>query len=249
MSNNFQGNRAPRQLTILDDFRMRLVGPVANGGERPSNFSVKVVKNRPVLEVRTNVPNDKNYGRITADLDPISFETFLGWLETIGDKEPGHKDALKVSDYPFTQQGRSKELKLQSTVIVGKENDGTVYLGVVSWDSNRPVIKFPVRPSQFHKYVKADGSPWEEAEISQVYARSYARLLRQLVYNVLQATYTPPEPRGGGNQGGGGGGYQQRQGGGGGGYQNNNQGGGNQGGGGQPAAASNNSWGDDSFPM
>ncbi len=237
-NNGGGGNRPPRKLTILDDFRMRLVGPVANGGERPATFSVKVIKNRPVLEVKTNVGGDKNFGQIRGEFgDIIEFETFLGWLEMAPTMQPGEKYSMRILDFPFQQGGRSKELKLAATVIVGKEQDGTIYLGLVSWEQSRPVIKFPVRPSQYHQYLKGNGERFSEAEASVTYAPAYARTLRNLIGPNLTVEYTPPEPRpqngggGGGGYGGGGqggGGYQQRNNGGGGGYQNGgNQGGGN----------------------
>jgi hypothetical protein len=227
-NNNGGGQRPPRKLTILDDFRMRLVGPVASGGERPATFSIKVIKNRPVLEVKTNVAGDKQFGQIRGEFgDIIEFETFLGWLETAVTAEPGWKQSMRFLDYPFQQGGRSKELKLSVTAIVGKEQDGTVYIGVVSWDQSRPVIKFPVRPSQYHQYIKGNGERFSEAEASITYAPAYARLLRNLVPLALVAEYTPPEPRpqqgGGGYGGGNGGGGYGGGGGGNGGYQNQNQ--------------------------
>lgn len=252
MSNNYQGqgNRPQRKLTLLDDFRMRLVGNrIDDSSERPPGWSVKVIKNRPVIEVKTNVASDqaKQYGTIKAELDPLTFEEFCNTLERIA---AGGQDkaVIQCHDYPYTAQGRSKELKLQSSIIVGKEQDGTVYVGLVSWDNSRPVIKFPVRPSQYNRYLKSDGSRVDEAEMSQRTAASYARMIRQLVYQVLVNEYVPAErPQGqqNNNQQGGGqrnqGGYGGQQGGGGG-YNNN---GGNAGGGG-----GGDNWGSaDSLPF
>lgn len=238
MSYNQQGgNRPQRKLTILDDFRMRLVGPVANGGERPTTLVCTAKKNRPVIVVKTNIPGDKQFGQIQAEWpDAHSFDAFLDDLENADKIEPGKRIASRISDYPFQQGGRSKELKLSATAYVGREADGTVYIAVVSWDQSRATIKFPVRPSQFLNWIDQDGQPMNEAKASVRFARSYARTVRNIMTQVLIAEYEPPAPRpqnggGGGGYGGGngGGGYQNNRGnggGGGGGYQGGNSGGG-----------------------
>lgn len=234
-NNNGGGQRPPRKLTILDDFRMRLVGPVAPGGERAATLSMTVKKNRPVIVVKTNIPGDKQFGQIAGEFDVVNFETFLHFLENAAEQiQPGQRAQCKISDFPFQQGGRSKEMKLSSTVFVGREQDGTVYIAVVSWDQSRAVIKFPVRPSQFHSWIGPDGQPFTEASISQIHAKSYARIVGRIISAVLHSEFEAPPPRpqngggGGGYGGGGGGGYGGGGGGQGGGYQQNGGGGGGQ---------------------
>lgn len=232
MSNYQQGNRPQRRLTILDDFRMRLVGPTANGGERPAVFNITVKKNRPVLVVKTNIPGDKQFGQIPGEFDPVNFEMFLDKLRNIEKIAPGAREAVRISDFPFQQGGRSKELKLAATVYVGREQDGTAYVAVVHWDQSRAILKFPLVPSQFHSWIKSDGQPYTPAEVSLIFAPSYANMVGRIVSQVLHTEYEPPAPRqnngGGGNYGGGGNnGGGNYGGGGGGGQQNSNSGGGN----------------------
>lgn len=207
-----QGNRPAFKPSILNEFRMRLVGPVLNGAERAAGLTFRVKRNRPVITVMTNLPNDKNRGIIEAELDNPSFEVFLDMLEKAGTLEPGTKQGIKCLDYPFTQGGRSRELKPQAQVIVGREQDGTVFIAVVSWDSTRPVIRFPVRPSLFQQFIKSDGSIMDEPTASLLYAPAWSRVLRNLVFGLLRTEYVHPERRTPAGQGGGGsGGYQQQQ--------------------------------------
>jgi len=248
MSYNQQGGqRPPRKLTILDDFRMRLVGPVANGGERPVTLVCTVKKNRPVIVVKTNVPGDKQFGQIQAEWpDAMSFEMFLEELENADKIEATKRTAGKISDFPFQQGGRSKELKLAATAFVGREQDGTVYIAVVSWDQSRPVVKIPVRPSQYMNWIGPDGQPLSAEAASLRFARAYARTVRGIMHQVLINEYEPPAPRP--QNGGGGGGYGG--GGGGGGYQNQNRGGGQQqSGGGGGGGNSDAGLGGDEWPM
>lgn len=242
MSNYQQGNRPQRRLTILDDFRMRLVGPTANGGERPAVFNITVKKNRPVLVVKTNIPGDKQFGQIPGEFDPVNFEMFLETLRNIERIEPGKRVACRISDYPFQQGGRSKELKLASTVFVGREADGTGYVAVVHWDQSRAVLKFPLVPSQFHSWIGEDGQPFTPALISMRFAPAYANTVGRIISNVLHSEYEAPAPRpqNGGGNGGYGGGNQ-----GGGGYNNNSNGGG----GNNQSSGGDFSSGGDAWPM
>lgn len=244
MSNFNQGNRKPFVPTYLNEMRMRLMGPVLNGAERASSLSFKMKKNRPVVSVRTNLPNDKNFGLIDAELDAMSFEVLIGMLQNARDMEPGTKEALRTLDFPWSGQGRSKELKPQTTVIVGREPDGLIYLAVTSWDQSRPVIKFPVVPSQYVQYIKNDGQVLTAVDASIKWSRAWAGVLRELMYDLLRANYEEPQRNTRQNNGGQGG-YQQNSGGG---QQQNYQ---------QPSSSapapaggeSGDGWGNDGWPM
>lgn len=259
--NNGDGGARPAfKATALNEFRMRLVGPVLNGANRAAGLTFGLKKNKPKVTVRTNLDNDKNKGIIEAELDYATWEVFLGQLENAPRMENGSHVQIVCLDYPFTQQGRSKELKPQTKVILGREQDGTIYIAVLSWDQSRPIIRFPVRPSQFNQFIKADGSPMDEATATTLYAPAWARVLRELMMNLVRTEYVHPEPKQrdggsnsyGGNRGGGGG--YNRGGGGGGNYGNNGGGGG----GGAPQQQSQQSqapqggggdWAGDNWPL
>jgi len=179
--------------TILNEFRMRLIGSTLQGADRPPTLTFKVKKNRPHVSVWTNLPNDKNKGMIEADLDFPSFEVLLGLMESIESLPPGENRAIKCLDQVWAQGGPSKDLKPISKVVVGREADGTAFLSVLSWDSTRPVIKFPIRPSRYHQFIKADGSPMDEQTASLLYAPAWARVLRGLIWDMLRTEYVPPK--------------------------------------------------------
>jgi len=184
---------APKQ-SILNDFRMRLIGNAIQGADRPPSLHVRVHNNRPKIQVWTNVPNDKNKGIIEAELDPTTLEVFLNFLENAPSLEPGQHNAIKALDRPWVKGGRSPDLKPQSKTIVGKEQDGTIFICVLSWDQSRPVIKFPVRPSIYYQFEKSDGSQMDEASASAIFAPAWARMLRSLVFNQLREDFVPYQP-------------------------------------------------------
>lgn len=233
-------NRQPRKPNALSEYKLRLVGDPVNGAKRAPTLGFSVNKNQPQIDVRTNVEGDKDYGRISAKLDSPTFFAILALVEQMADPStpPGTKQMVKNKATRFLN-GRRSDPMLDTTVIVGRDNEGVVFIGVTSWEKERPIIKFPFRPSIMHELVDASGTPVPLSKVSELYARGWCQNMYNLVPHVLYAEYVEPPPRDG--AGGGGGGRPQgggNRGGYGGGYGGNA--GGSSGGGGFP---------DDDFPM
>ncbi len=237
--------RKPLPKTAFNEYKLRLRGPMQEGGKRPPNLSVSVIRNQPRIDVFTEVPNDKDNGKITAAMDSLTFFALLEALEMVIDGEPDNQ--LKVPN----MKGAPQNKFLASTTLVGKDKDGRVYISVVA--KERPMIKFVFLPSDYHPNIqRRDGTPLDEAELSIIYARAWRRLMCELTPNVLDSHFEPPEPRqGGGNRGNyggnrGGNNYGGNRGGGG-----SNYGGGNGGGQqqqfGEPPAGPPSDF--DDFPM
>ena len=200
----------PRKKNSLDEYKFRLIGDPVNGSRRPPTLGFSVVKNQVQIDVRTNVENDKDYGRISAKLDSPTFFAVLVKLDEVIDAPPDTKYVLENTAIRFVN-GQRTDPKLDTRVLLGKDRDGVVFIGVTSWEKERPIVKFPFRPSQFHSWARADGTLLSPAELSQLYARGYVRELQSLVPVVLETNYVEPPPREnrggyGGNRGGGSGG-------------------------------------------
>lgn len=241
------GNQQQVQLpsTVLNEFRTRLMGQKVNADAKRPSLSFGVKKDGiPNINVRTGVQNDKDYGRISAPLPLFDFYAFLHMLEDIAKGPNGDKRQIKINATRFINGKRSEPMP-QAFLHFGKGDDGVVWIGVTSWEKDRPVIKFPIIPDDMLRYHKGDGSPLEPGEMSVYMAFGYIGALRQLMAVVANSAYIPPPPRdgqgggqggyGGGNRGGGGGNNWGGGGGnrgGGGGYGGGNSGGGGYGGGG-----------------
>lgn len=239
--NNFQRNPNAKPPNVLSEFALRLTGEPINGSKRPPSLMLNVKrdgKSGPwcaVLEVRTGVENDKDFGKIPLMLDMPTLFMFLDLINKWADATEAGFDRIELSSrrYMRAQNAMSKEPMVDGTVAVGRTASGQIYLGVKSWDADRPNCKFILRPVvDFRRKVllfKQDGTPWEDGALSQLYARSWAKSLAKLITQVYVDEFTPAPPRE--QQQGGGGGYGGNRGGGGGGYGGGNRGGGNYGGG------------------
>lgn len=239
----------------FNEYSLRLEGDPVNGERRPPTLGFIVRKNRPIIEVRTNVTNDKDYGRIQGRMSAPTFYTFIELLRNLADGPADNSVTVELSDFKFIrgQNGgrgeRSKEPMTEARVVIGKDKEGVMYLACISWEQSRPIIKFPFRSTRFEKYTDAQKQPLAAGMLSCLMARGWANLLSQLTPHILNDEYwEKPRDDNGGQQGGG---NRGSWGGGGG---NNNGGGNRQGGGGSGGssgggASSGGDFTDDDFPF
>jgi hypothetical protein len=241
-------NRQPRKMNALSEYKLRLVGEPVNGAKRAPTLGFSVNKNNPQIDVRTNVEGDKDYGRISAKLDTPTLFTLLALLDQMADPStpPNTKHQIRNKAIRFIN-GRRSDPMLDTTIIVGRDAEGVVFIGVTSWEKERPIIKFPFRPSAMHELVDSTGAPVPLAKISEYCARGWANLVAQIIPTILINEYVEPPPRDGAGAGGGGG---NRGGGGGyGGGGNRSGGGGGYGGGYVGGSSGGGSFPDDDLPM
>jgi hypothetical protein len=232
---------APRKKNALDNRKLYLSTPCPSAKGKWSSFQVNVFTPEktgepvPRITVFTNDPEDsgeKNgYGKITANLDPVVFFALMGKLQKIIDGPDGVEDKVKCENKNFTFPGgkRSEEPTVVSELHFGKDVDGVVWISVTA--QNRPRIKFPFGPNDFHTLFHRGGEQFSKGEASSLWAAGWVRLMSILVPHFLINDWKEvirEQPNGGG-----GGGFQkggQRGGGGGGGdrggYQKGNMSGG-----------------------
>ena len=244
-------NPTPRKPNALSEYKLRIVGDPVNGAKRPPTLGFSVNKNQPQIDVRTNVEGDKDYGRISAKLDTPTLFLLLADLEQVAAGPADVKKTLAASNFRFINGKRSDAPMLDSKVVYGKDKEGVVFIGVMSWEQGRPIIKFPFRPTNLYSLSNSDGSAASPADVSVAMCRGWVKIITQIVGQILVDEYVEPPPRDDSRGGGGGGGY-----GGGGGNNNNNRAGGGGGGysgggsgGGGGGNASDGATGGDDFPM
>lgn len=239
--------------------RLSMYSSTVQGGPR---LLWALFDGNPRIIVRTNDPNDEqnNYGQITAPIDPFTCSALALMIKEAAKAEPGYR--AKIVNKSTWHNGKKHDEPVRiNDIIVGKDNDGGVYISL--HEDNRPNIRFFFGPSSWHLLVKSDGSPVSKAEFSPLYAVAYADLLLATISSIIGygsyvSTYTDHDGnsqeqkpvfskggsggynRGGGNYNRGGGNYNRGGGGNynrggynrGGGGGNNRSGGGNYGGGG-----------------
>lgn len=231
MSENTQPlARAPRKKHYMDDAKLRLSAEPVSGSQKRPSLTVTVINNNPRIDVYTNLEGDKANGVIHAKMDAPTFFIFLQQLEALLDDVPKTQYFIK-NKRPGENRG---EQVVESTTVIGKDEEGKAYISIIAADGDRPKIKFYFGVSYFHQLSAGNGRKLTDAEVSVIAARAWVRMMGTIIGNVLTDNYVEPEARprkegGGGNwkSGGGGGGWkggggQNRQGGGGG-WNNNRQ--------------------------
>lgn len=206
---DFQQERKPLPKTSFDEFKLRISGPAQEGARRPPSLKVAVIKNNPRIDVFTNIEGDKDNGRISAPMDAFTFFALITKVEDLAKGEPDQQ--IKIAN----KTGAPGQQRAISHTVLGKDKEGRVFISVIAQD--RPKIKFTFLPTDWHSIAYKDGSPMEEAELSQLYARGWAKLMAELAPNVMDSYFEENQfnkggkPAGGGYNKGSGGGGQRNQ--------------------------------------
>jgi len=177
----------PIPLNTLDVFSNWMYGEVQPGAEKAPTFRVQVIKNVPRFTVKTNIPNDKDHGRIEFNCD---MPTFAVIMKTITDlaNGVGSGGRFQYNDHIFMNNQRSEKPLTKATLLVGKDpKTGKLFIAILGY--NRPNIQFFFGPSRFHKLLKSDGSEYTEAEVSVQYAHGFVTSFAPVVYNLLVSQF------------------------------------------------------------
>jgi hypothetical protein len=230
-----QPQRAALDPNILDVMSNWLfTDPVPGASKRP-NFRVKVMGNVPRISVKTNVENDKQFGKIDFQTDLATWGTIIALAL---DMAEGRDDSEGYNwDYKddFLAGKKLDREMILSTLQIGRDREsGRIYISVLSSDKSRPRIQFWFGPTKYHDIRHRDGSPLSPKKLSESFARGFLKPISELVTHLLIQTFNPDaknvakamapgggggggnnyqqQGRGGNNYGGGGGGnnYQQR---------------------------------------
>lgn len=255
MSNGFnKGPMQPRPKTIADHPIQKLHGELNSSGKRPTFHPYLHInqndssKNAPRIVVYTNDDADKSMkqDQIQGELDLI---TYMGFIDAINDAADPNKEftseVIELRNYIWMNGQRSEEPKTKAYLIVGRNENGTVFVSLKHFDPKRGTLKFEFGYSVYARMVSQEG-PVSPAVASRRIARAMARVWGETMMTMWTEKTGLPVPKqqqqgGFGNkQGGGFGGGQQQGGGFGGGQQQGGGfGGGFQAGGNKPQGAYN----------
>lgn len=210
-----QPNRAPIKPNPLDVMSTWIFGePVAGATKRP-NFRLKVIGNVPRFTVKTNVPDDRDHGRIDFNCDLATFTVIMNFIEALGKGTEEGTYTLEYNDHVFVNGQRSDKPVTKASIKVGKDSStGRIFIAVLGY--NRPKIQFFFGPSNYHALKAGDGSVIDEGLVSRSYAVSFARSMMELVPQLLVSEFNADAknvakaPTGPGGQQGGGNNYNQR---------------------------------------
>lgn len=190
MSNQGQPARTPVPLTQFDVFSNWLYAdaPIA-GAQKPGNFRLKVLGNVPRFTVKTNVPDDKDYGKIDFQTDVPTFMAVIKLIEDLAEGREEGSFTLEYNDHVFTSGGqRSEKPVTKASIKIGKEKDsGRIYIAVLGY--NRPKIQFFFGPAKRHELKAGDGSALDIGFVSRVYARACAKSWSEIAVGLLNQNF------------------------------------------------------------
>lgn len=225
---NQQNFRKQRKKTALDHTKMRLYGEkLDNAKGAPSLLFYLTEDGNPRIDVYTGVEGDKDNGLIRAAMDIRTARALIELSDVVIKHDGPCRFYISNKNYLWPGGKRSDTPVEISKTVVGKAEDGRIYLSLLAKD--RPKAIFYFTNPFFHKITDSEGQPIDKALDSRLFAKGYFNQVGDLLSVVSALTYKEPAPRG--QHGGqGGGGYNNNRGGNNNYNNNNNNGGGNGGG-------------------
>lgn len=221
---------------LLKDFQLRMYTETDQRcveGRKPS-LVLGSIANNPRFTVFTGIEADQhnNKGMIPGKIDAPVLYMFCELVGQAAQAQPGWRRGIKNFGQSRDNNGRRGEKMHESTLTVGKDDNGVVYIALLSQDRSRPNLQFFLDPHRRFQLMDEQGQPMSRNRTSALMAIVMKHVMGITVAKHLNANYTPPDPstwqNGGGNnygnRGGNGGGYQNNRGNGGGGNWNNNRG-------------------------
>lgn len=210
--------------------------PVEGSNKRP-NLRFGVYGNEPRITVKTNVQGDLNNGKIDFNCDMATFCAAMAFAKSLAEGTATATERKFIYQNDFVAGKKLDRIIPITTLVIGRAQDGRMYIALLSAQTSRPKIRFFFGPTKYHNITNGDGSAITAEEMSNAYALGFLQPATQFMYGLMTGVSfdqnaknvaNPANMNGGGGQQGGG----QRPQGGGGGYQQRPQGGGQQGGGG-----------------
>lgn len=223
-----------REQTPLDDQRAKLYGtPAQPSHKRPvmtfGYVGKKYTAGCASITVKTNVPDDKNYGKIEAVIPMAQLYGVFEQIRNLTKLEGAQERSTRL--FTDFMMGKKTDTPVAyANLIVGKEEDGRVYIALIS--RNRPAFKFYMCPDDFFRCI-TNGEEMNTAEFYAWNAVGYVNMIQGIFDNLVTTKFVPWVPDNGGN---GGGNKNNNYSGG-----NQNSGGGNNGGG--NSGGGNGGWG------
>lgn len=203
--------------------------PVEGSQKRPS-LRFGVYGNEPRITVKTNVQGDLNNGKIDFNCDMATFAAAMSFARSLAEGTATATERRFVYQNDFVAGKKLDRIIPITTLVIGRAQDGRMYIALLSAQSSRPKIRFFFGPTKYHTILNGDGSAIGADEMSNAYAIGFLTSATQFIYGLMTGSSFDPNAKnvanpanfggGGGGQGGGrpqggGGGYQRPQGGGG----------------------------------
>jgi len=138
-------------------------------------------------KVRDNKEFDYN-SMIIAPFDYTTMETLFNIADEIISGEKGINKQIACYNTKFVDGARTNEVVLQATVEVGQDDNGVIYMGVLS--DGKKKVRFDIKPKddgKWHKYYIKGDLVTDQGVISRIYAKAYFAQARRLMGHYMVA--------------------------------------------------------------
>lgn len=175
----------------INRFTMFTPAPGVEG--KQSRLAWCVRDGNPRITVYTNIPSDATnmYGILSANMNPETFFVFLDELEKIALGQSNVKRCINCYTTFRQENGAPGEKKLMSKLLFGKDENGMMWLSIVS--DNRPKIKFEIKFSDWHELLHEDGSSPPQSDLSVAQTIAICKAMR-VIYAKLVSDFRQPRP-------------------------------------------------------
>ena len=199
-----QQNFPTRKKTPLDEVGLRLIADtLENGTGRPTLKVYPNGKNSIRFDIWSNLPGDKNDGRITLDVPYIIMYTFMEMIKYYAEPStPADRSYVELTGFTFFGGKKSEKPEVLGKMYSGKDENGVVFISIQMADSSRPKIMFPLIDQSFSRIITAQG-PMNKATASALYARGYVTALQLFLQHHCSEAYVDKSQQAKGGQGGG----------------------------------------------
>ena len=186
-------NPQPRKKNALSEYKLRLTGLKEGQMTKPPSLSVSIVKNQVHLDVYTNIPQEKNNGRITAKMSSPVFWALLATMRKLIDGSLTRTVDVECDGHKF-YNGQRSEKKTLNKVRIGLNKDGIMYIAVL--EDGFTAIQFQFLDDAYHRLRYVDNGQQVEADFaSKLYAEGWVNLISELATDILVEEYVEPEQR------------------------------------------------------
>lgn len=192
MAQQQQGYRVKAAWTIWDFTKLRLAGVpwVPGDYKQVPSLITKVVNGNPRFLLYLNHPGSKPNGLPVA-FDPAIFGMLTEALLLITEKAEADKITMAVKA-TYENGIKLDKPKVVSTVTVGRNTDGIIYLAIHI--KGEPQAEFHFLPSFFAELLGADGEKLNRATASTLAAKGWVNMITKMVYTYITlCTKEPPK--------------------------------------------------------
>lgn len=187
-----------KKSSVLDNGKLAMSAPKLKDGGYPPKLKVQLFNNNPQFTVFSGVTSAKRSGIINAGMDTITFFLALRLIEKLIDAPvPAQTLVYEIENHG----GRGAEKAIKSKTILGKDNEGVMFISILDVDDTMPKVRFNFNSDFYHK-VNINGMG--KAEISCLAAQAWVDTWRSIMGPHLTDSYEKVVFQGGA---GGGGGY------------------------------------------